>query len=203
MQIDGTIKYHPEWGNPITKVHTWYSLADKWILAQKLAIPKIQFTNHMTLKQKEHQSMDTLILLRMWTKISMEWVTETKCGAETKGMTIQTLPHLGIHPIYSHQTQILLWMPISVYWQKPVIAVSGEATPVPDKYRGGCSQPTIGLNTESPMEEPFFERQLTHIGGGLNNPRGFPPTTILLWERQHVLAAHRRGLCSAQSTEIG
>jgi hypothetical protein len=24
---------------------------------------------------------------------------------------------------------------------------------VPDKYRGGCLQPTIGLSTRSPMEE--------------------------------------------------
>jgi hypothetical protein len=31
-------KYHPEWGNPITKEHTWYAFTDKWILAQ---IPKI------------------------------------------------------------------------------------------------------------------------------------------------------------------
>jgi hypothetical protein len=29
----------------------WYT--DKWILAQKLGIPKIQFTNHMKLKKKE------------------------------------------------------------------------------------------------------------------------------------------------------
>jgi hypothetical protein len=29
--------------------------------------------------------------------------------AETEGMTFQRLPHLGIHPIYSHQTQTLLW----------------------------------------------------------------------------------------------
>ena len=29
--------------------------------------------------------------------------------AETKGMTIQRLPHLGIHPINNHQTQTLLW----------------------------------------------------------------------------------------------
>jgi hypothetical protein len=34
--------------------------------------------------------------------------TETKCGAETEGKAIQRLPHLGIHPIYSYQTQILL-----------------------------------------------------------------------------------------------
>ena len=46
-------------------------------------------------------------------KTPMEGVTETKYGVETEGMTIQRLPHLGIHPIYSHQTQTLLWMPTS------------------------------------------------------------------------------------------
>jgi hypothetical protein len=40
----------------------------------------------------------------------MEGVTETKCGTEIEGMTIQRLPHLGIHPIYNFQTQTLLWM---------------------------------------------------------------------------------------------
>jgi hypothetical protein len=38
-------------------------------------------------------------------------------------------------------------------WQKPVAAVSWEAPPVPDKYRSGCLQPTIGLSTGSPMKE--------------------------------------------------
>ena len=33
--MNGARKYHPEWGNPITKEHTWYAIADKWILAQK------------------------------------------------------------------------------------------------------------------------------------------------------------------------
>ena len=50
------------------------------------------------------QSMDTLILLRKGNKIPMEVVAETKYEAETEGMTIQRLPHLGIHPIYNHQT---------------------------------------------------------------------------------------------------
>jgi hypothetical protein len=36
---------------------------------------------------------------------------------------------------------------------QPVIAVPREALPVPDKYNGGCSQPTTGLSTVSPMEE--------------------------------------------------
>ena len=49
----------------------------------------------MKLKMKEDQSVDTLILLRKENKIPMEGVTETKCGAETKGKAIQRLPHLG------------------------------------------------------------------------------------------------------------
>ena len=61
--------------------------------------------------KKEDQSVDTSILLRRGNKIPIEGVTETKCGGETEGMTIQRLPHLGNHSIYSHQTQTLLWMP--------------------------------------------------------------------------------------------
>ena len=57
-------------------------------LTQKLRIPKI----HMKLK-KEDQSMDTSSLLRMGNKTPIEGVTETKFGAETKGWTIQRLPH--------------------------------------------------------------------------------------------------------------
>jgi hypothetical protein len=60
----GTRKYHPEWGNPNTKEHSRNALPDKWILAQELWIPKIQFTNHMKLKKKEDQNVDTSILLR-------------------------------------------------------------------------------------------------------------------------------------------
>jgi hypothetical protein len=40
-QMDRTRKYHPEWGNQIEKEHTWYAVADKWILAQKLQITRI------------------------------------------------------------------------------------------------------------------------------------------------------------------
>ena len=80
------------------------------MLAQKFLIPKIQFTDHMKLKKKEEQSVDTSILLRKGNKIPMEGVIETKCGAETEGKAIQRLPHLGIHPIYSYQTWMLLWM---------------------------------------------------------------------------------------------
>jgi hypothetical protein len=49
--------------------------------------------------KKEDQSVETLILLRRWTKVLMEGVTWTKCGAETEGMTIQRLLHLVILPM--------------------------------------------------------------------------------------------------------
>ena len=64
----------------------------------------------MKLKKKEDQSVDILILLRRGNKTPMEGVTETKYGAETEGMTIQSLPYLRTHPIYNHQIQTLLWM---------------------------------------------------------------------------------------------
>ena len=151
MDVSGG--YHPEGGNPITKDVTWYALTDKWILAQKLRIPKIQFAKYMKLKKKEDQSVDTSFLLRMGNKIPMEGVTETKFGAETEGRTIQRLPHPGIHPINNHQTQTLLHMPARFCWQDPDIAVSCEAMPVPGKHRSGCSQSSIGWNTGPPMEE--------------------------------------------------
>ena len=65
-----------------TKEHTWYTLTDKYILAQKLEIPKIQFTDQMKLKKNKDQSMNTSVLLRRGNKIPMEGDTETKCGTE-------------------------------------------------------------------------------------------------------------------------
>jgi hypothetical protein len=69
----------------------------------------------MKLKKNEDQSVVTSPLLRIWNKTPMEGVTETKFGAEMKGWTIQKLPHLGIHPIISHQTQKLLHTPARFY----------------------------------------------------------------------------------------
>jgi hypothetical protein len=55
----------------------------------------------MKLKKKEDQSVDNSSFLRIGNQTPMEGVTETKFGAETKGWTIQTLPHPGVHPIIS------------------------------------------------------------------------------------------------------
>jgi hypothetical protein len=80
--MDGPGGHHSEWGNPITKELTWYVLIDKWILTQKLRIPKLQFAKHMKLKKNEDQIVVTLPLLRIGNKTPMEVVT--KFGAETK-----------------------------------------------------------------------------------------------------------------------
>jgi hypothetical protein len=45
---------------------------------------KTQFTDHMKIKKKEDQSVDTSVLLRKGSKILTEANTETKRGAETK-----------------------------------------------------------------------------------------------------------------------
>jgi hypothetical protein len=56
--MNRTQDYHPERGDSVTKEQTQYVLTDKWILAQKFGIPKIQFTEHMKPKKKEDQNVD-------------------------------------------------------------------------------------------------------------------------------------------------
>ena len=81
--MDGSGGYHPEWGNPIIKELTWYVLIDKWILAQKLRISKIQFAKHMKLK-KEADEM-------------AQWVTAPDCTI--KGLEFKSQqPHGGSQP---------------------------------------------------------------------------------------------------------
>jgi hypothetical protein len=57
--------------------------------------------------------MDTSVLLRTGSKIPIEGDIDTKSGAATEEVTNQRLPQLEIHPLYSHQTWTLLWMPAS------------------------------------------------------------------------------------------
>jgi hypothetical protein len=54
--------------------NTWYALIDKWILAQNLRVPKVQFAKYMKFK-REDQCVDTLLLFRKGAKIPMEGVT--------------------------------------------------------------------------------------------------------------------------------
>jgi hypothetical protein len=78
--------------------------------------------------------------------------TGTKSGAETEVKALQRLPHLGIHPICSHQTQSLLLMPRSACWQEPDMDASWEALLEPYWHRCESLQPAIGLTMGTPME---------------------------------------------------
>jgi hypothetical protein len=67
----------------------------------------------MKLVKKENQSVDASVLFRRGKEILIGVNMGTKYAVETEGKTIQKLPHLGVHPIYSHLTWMLLWMPRS------------------------------------------------------------------------------------------
>ena len=94
-----------------------------WILAPKLQITKMQFTDHMKLKKKKDQSVGASILLKRRTKYSQQQI-EIKCRAKTEGKVIQKLSHLGTYPTYSYQTKTLLWMPRNSWLKEPDMAVS-------------------------------------------------------------------------------
>jgi hypothetical protein len=81
------------------------------VISSEAQNTKIEFVKHIKLKKKEDQSVDISILLRRGNKITIEVVTETNCRAETEGMIIQRLLHLGINPINNHQNQTLLGKP--------------------------------------------------------------------------------------------
>ena len=68
--------------------HGMHSLTTGYWLRSS-GIPKIQFIDHMKLKNKEDHSVDTYALLRRGIKILMGGNTETKFGTETEGKAIQ------------------------------------------------------------------------------------------------------------------
>jgi hypothetical protein len=100
-------------------------------------------------------------------------------------MTIQRQPHLGIHPIYNHQTQTLWHMLAKFCWQDADIAVSCEVIPVPGKYRSGCSQSSIRWNTGPPMEK--LEKA----------PKELKGSATLLVEQQYELTSTPRAHISS------
>jgi len=91
-QMEWTRKYHPEWGYSITEKHTWYALIDKWILAKKLKLPKMQSTDHRKLRKDDQMQMLPLLLKRG--KIFIWGDMEAKFRAVAPGMAIQSLTHM-------------------------------------------------------------------------------------------------------------
>jgi len=69
-------------------------------------------------------NLDASDFLRRGNKILIGGNTRTKSGAGTEEKVTQRLPHLGIHPICSHQTQPLLLIQKSACRQKLDMDVS-------------------------------------------------------------------------------
>jgi hypothetical protein len=67
--MDGTRKYHPEWGNSDPKWHAWYILTNKWILEKKYRKPRIKPTEYMKCNKQKSLSGDASILPRSRKKI--------------------------------------------------------------------------------------------------------------------------------------
>jgi len=96
----------------------------------------------MKLKKKEDQNVDASVLLRRENKILTGENTGTKSGAGTEGKVIQRLPHLGIHPICSYQTQSLLLMSGSVSCRSQIwMSPERLCQSLTDTDEDACSQP--------------------------------------------------------------
>ena len=64
----------------------------------------------MKLKKWEDQSVDASVLPRRENKILIRRKYGDKVWSRDRRKVIQGLPHLRIHPLYSHQTSMLLRM---------------------------------------------------------------------------------------------
>jgi len=90
-QRERTKTYPREWVNPMTEIHTWYALIDKWILAQMLKFSKIHRPNEI---QEYDQNADSS-LLPLKEKKNPYWRDrDAKFKTKPRGMSIQSLPHM-------------------------------------------------------------------------------------------------------------
>ena len=78
----------------MTKEHTCYALTDKWMLAQKLKINKLQFIEHRKLKKKD-QSGGALVFLRKGTKYSQKQLWRQSVGHRLKERPSRDCPTWG------------------------------------------------------------------------------------------------------------
>jgi hypothetical protein len=74
------------------------SFTDKWILAQKFRMSKIQFTDHMYLKRKEDQNVDASVLPRRKNKNSREEIWRQSVGQRLKERPSQDYHTCGSIP---------------------------------------------------------------------------------------------------------
>ena len=134
---------------------------------------------------------------------------EIKCKSETKRNATQGLSYLGIHPIPSHQTKTLLWMPRNACWKEP------------DWYSCLLSCPTIfsPARTHKEHQDPSAAKRLLHLEEEEPEPQkgnawrihawlvAYPwshwhaPGWAMTWH-EHTLA-HAHTACRAGTAEAG
>jgi hypothetical protein len=83
--MNGSGKYHPEWGSSVTNEHTWHILTDKWVLGHEHGISKIQLIGYMKLKRKEDQRVHICVLHRRRNKIIMQSKIWERIGRNRRG----------------------------------------------------------------------------------------------------------------------
>jgi len=135
--MDRTRKCHLEWGNLVTKEHTWYALIDKWILAQKLGTPK----------KKSHRSYEAQEEGRPKCGYFIPVSKHFLASATVTGFSGCTWVDQSLGDLF-----------FSPCWQEPDVGVSWKALPKPYRYRWGWLQLTgdpnggLGKKTEEAEE---------------------------------------------------
>ena len=80
-------------------------------------------------QMKESQKMHASVLYSKENQTLMGENNGTNRAARIEEVIIQSLPYLELHLICNHQTQALLLMPSSAYWQESDMDASSEALP--------------------------------------------------------------------------
>jgi hypothetical protein len=153
------------WGGSLDMaVSTWSILFNyikenilkPWKLKFTLSIFKIHKIMHAyslnVILQKQFMNVPEMRAILRQTHSEMSWPHQQSFNLKIQEKAIQRLPHLRIHLIYWHQTETLLLMPRSAYWQEPAIAVPWEALSEAKRYRCGCTQQNTGLRVGIPVE---------------------------------------------------
>ena len=138
--MDGIWKYHPEWGNSVTKEHAWHVIIDKWIFKSS------EYTrfNSQTIWSSRRKTKVWILqsFLEGGTKYSQEeiWnqsVEQRLKERPSRDCTWGCIPYTATKPGW--------YCRCPACWQQPVTTLSWKTLPKPDKYRNGCSKATVGL----------------------------------------------------------
>jgi hypothetical protein len=93
--------------------------------------------------------------LERGTKYSCEEIWRQSMEQRLKERPFRDCPIWGSIPYTVTKHRPYCGCSRSAFWQGPNIAISCEAVPDPDKYRGRFSHPTIGLSMGSPVGSPM------------------------------------------------